>query len=155
MVSVEPPPAAEDVNAVTRSKSRPLAVALIAALSGGALAALPALKTQGKVEYLTGGIGKDESDSIKQVRATFPLALEFLAEATPRAEYLADIDVNVIDGEGRSLLIVRAEGPFLLARVPPGEYTVRATYMGHTLEKRLRVGEGGSGPAVFVWDARR
>jgi hypothetical protein len=54
--------------------------ALGSLLLGGALAqaaALPAVHTAGHVQYLSGGIGKDESQAIENASKHWPLTLEF------------------------------------------------------------------------------
>jgi hypothetical protein len=137
---------------------KPSTVTLAAALALGAstaLAALPPMKHQGEVQYLTGGVGQDESDSIKQAESKFPLALQFVQQATPHDEYLADVEVRVTDHRGHSVLDARTEGPFLLAKLPSGEYTVTATYAGRTLEKKVHVTDRASAREVFVWPPRR
>lgn len=138
-------------------KPKPRNGAVVWTLPGGAdsaLAALPALRTQGRIQYVSGGLGKTEADAFKQARSRFPLALDFVRKAAQPDESLADVDVNVIDGAGRSVLMVRTDGPYLLARLPDGEYTVKATYFGHTLEKAVRVVGNASARAVFVWEMK-
>ena len=128
-----------------------VATAALALAAATAAAALPPIQHQGDVQYLSGGIGSDESDSIKQAASQFPLVLEFVQKATPHDEYLANIAVSVIDHRGRSVLEATSDGPFLLARLPSGEYTVKANYDGRTLEKMVHVADHASARAVFVW----
>ena len=52
------------------------------------------------------------------------------------------------------MLAVRSDGPYLLAKLPDGEYTVRATYFGHTLERTVKVAGHASARAVFVWNMK-
>jgi len=127
--------------------------ALGAAGAASAAAALPPLKTQGEVQYLTGGVGEQQAQSIKQAQSEFPLTLEFVEKAKPRDDYVADVDVKVMDHQGKNVLTTRADGPFLLAKLPSGEYTVKATYRGHTIEKKVHVTKPGAARAVFVWNA--
>jgi hypothetical protein len=115
---------------------------------------MPPLKTQGEIQYLTGGLGEAEYVSMRQAQCKFPLALEFVRKAAQHDGHIADVDVSVIDGEGRDVLAVRSDGPYLLAKLPDGEYTVRATYFGHTLEQTVRVAAGASARAVFVWEMK-
>ena len=138
-------------------KPKPRNGAVVWTLPGGAdsaLAALPALRTQGRIQYVSGGLAKAEADAFKQARSRFPLALDFVRKAAQPDESLADIDVHVVDGAGKSVLMVRTDGPYLLARLPDGEYTVKATYFGHTLEKAVRVVGNASARAVFVWEMK-
>ena len=138
-------------------KPKPRNGAVVWTLRGGAdraLAALPALRTRGRIQYVSGGLGKAEADSFKLARSRFPLALDFVQTAAQPDESIADVDVNVIDHSGKSVLTVRTDGPYLLARLPDGEYTVTATYFGHTLEKTVRVVGNASARAVFVWEMK-
>ena len=53
------------------------------------MAQLPAARTSGKVKYLTGGVGKDESDMIKAESRHWPLTLEFAVRTQGRAQFAA------------------------------------------------------------------
>ena len=81
---------------------------------------LPAEQTQGSIAYVTGGIGADEAKAIERMAKGYPLTLEFLVKAQPRAEFTAAVKVTVTDHTGKVLLDTRSEGPFLLARLSPG-----------------------------------
>jgi hypothetical protein len=59
--------------------------------------------------------------------------------------------VTVIDDQGASVLAARSDGPYLLAKLPDGDYTVRATYFGHTLERDVRVAASASARVALVW----
>ena len=62
---------------------------------------LPPLQTQGQTEYLTGGIGLDESEAIKKEGRSWPLMLEFVqsgaVDAAGRAEYISDVKIVIKD----------------------------------------------------------
>jgi len=137
-------------------KLRTVTAAVALALgAGAAFATLPPLKNQDGVAYLTGGVGRNEARSFEEAQSKFPLALEFVEKAAPRDQFIADVDVKVTTSAGKSVLATRADGPFLLADLPAGEYTVKATYGGRTLERKVQVPEHGSTRAVFVWDLER
>jgi len=112
---------------------------------------LPPLKAQGATQYVTGGIGETEYAALRQAQSRFPLALEFLRRSADHDGSVADVDVVVTDAEGMTVLAVRSDGPYLLAKVPDGDYTVRATYFGHTLERDVRVAATASARVQFVW----
>lgn len=100
---------------------------------------LPPMKTQGSVTYLTGGIGKDEADALRAAAPKYPLALEFVQNAKPKGEFLANVDVTIKDHAGKTVIDTVSDGPFLLAKLPPGRYTVVAEVRGQsrTLETTL------------------
>ena len=117
-------------------------------------ASLPAAQVQGGVSYVTGGIGDDEAAVFKRAAATYPLEMMFVQKARPRDEFLADVRVSVRDRSGNSLLDTTAEGPFLLAKLPPGKYKIEAEYRGQRKQQSVEVRSGAHRRAVFVWAPR-
>ena len=134
-----------------------IAAALGALMLGGTLAhaaaALPAVHRSGAVEYLSGGIGRDEAKAIESAGKEWPLMLEFAVKDRQRADFAADVKVIVRDAGGRAALHVTSKGPFLLARLAPGRYAVDATLADKTLHENILVQHGHPARAVFVWPA--
>jgi len=137
-------------------KAAPAAV-LAALLAGGALAQagapLPPVHNSGPVEYLSGGIGADESAAIQSASRQWPLALEFAIKDRQRADFAADVKVRIRDARGDEVLQATSEGPFLLARLAPGSYAVEATLAGQTLSRKVNVKAGQSSREMFLWGA--
>jgi len=125
--------------------------ALSLGLASAVLAAggLPPLQTFGSVNYITGGIGLDESTAIKSAEKDFSLSLLFAQ--TKRGEYLSDVKVSIKDKAGKTVLETQSDGPMLLARLPAGAYTVSADYGGKTLVRSVRVEAKGVARAGFLW----
>ena len=136
-----------------------ITAALGAALLGGpaasfaANAPLPAEQHQGSVAYISGGVGKDEAAAFKKAAATYPLTLEFVAKAKPRNQLLSDVQVAIKDTHGKELLSTKAEGPFLLAKLPAGSYKVYATHQGQTQERTVKIGKTDHHRVVFDFNA--
>ncbi|HIV72442.1 MAG TPA: carboxypeptidase-like regulatory domain-containing protein [Candidatus Aquabacterium excrementipullorum] len=103
------------------------------------MAQLPAARTSGKVKYLTGGVGKDESDMIKAESRHWPLTLEFAVRTQGRAQFAAGVDVLVRNAAGQEVLHAKSDGPFLLARLEPGAYTVQASLDGQAQQKSVQI----------------
>lgn len=112
---------------------------------------LPPVQTSGEVEYLSGGVGKDEATAIKRARQQWPLALEFAVKNKQRAYYTADVKVVVRDRKGNAVLDTTADGPFLLAKLPAGRYAVEATLADKTLKRQVLVKNGQPTTALFLW----
>lgn len=121
--------------------------------AGAAQAALPPTHTSGSVEYMTGGIGKDESSAIQRASRDWPLTLEFAARDRQASDFLADVRIQVRDGKGKTVLEATADGPFLLAKLPPGPYNVDATFADKTLHRKVVIGPHQPASALFVWQA--
>ena len=115
--------------------------------------ALPAVQKSGAVEYLTGGVGLDESTAIKSASGQWPLSLVFSVQADARAQFASDVKLEIRDAKGALALDVTASGPYLLARLAPGSYSLRATLAGKTLERKVQVKKGASARVELVWPA--
>lgn len=139
----------------TQFQSTLLATALGALTIGAAIAStapkLPPVQKDGAVEYLSGGIGKDEAKAIEGASRHWPMTLEFTVKDKKRESFAADVAVAVRNASGGTALSATSDGPFLLARLKPGTYSVDATYAGKTLHERVVVKHGLSAKAVFVW----
>lgn len=128
-----PAPAAEPPKAAAAQPADPASTPASAAL-------LPTVRTSGQTPYLTGGIGQDESQVIKAESRHWPLTLEFAVRVPQgRAQFAADVDVQIRDAAGQEVLKARSEGPFLLAKLAPGHYTVHATLAGQSQHKPVQI----------------
>lgn len=130
-----------------------LAVLVMGAATAQAASPLPPVHKSGAVEYLVGGIGQDEARAIEGEAAHWPLTLEFAVKDKKRAEFAADVKVLVRDAKGHTALDLTAAGPFLLAKLAPGHYSVEATFAGKTLHEKATVKRGHPAKAVFLWPA--
>lgn len=122
---------------------------LIATVAALAQVGLPPEQRIGEVGFVTGGVGDEEATAFKQAMPAYPLTIEVLRTSGGRGEYTSGAQVSVTTRSGQQVLSARAEGPFMLVRVPPGEYVVQATLGGRTLSKDVSVGGNGSGRAVM------
>lgn len=114
---------------------------------------LPPVQKSGQVEYLSGGIGLDESSAIESASKQWPLTLEFAVKDRQRANFVSDVKVQVRDANGRTILQASTDGPFLLARLMPGRYTIEATLADKTLHQKVVVKRGQPTKSVLVWPA--
>jgi len=112
---------------------------------------LPAVKMQGGVSYVTGGIGEDEAAAFKSAAATYPLELLFAQQTPPKDSYIADVRIVIRDRSGNPVLNTTAEGPFLLAKLPAGTYQIEADYGGVQKRQAVEIHPGTHRRAVFVW----
>ena len=129
-----------------------LGLVVLSAFAAAALAdegTLPPQRSQGSVTYVSGGIGKDESDAMKQAASRYSLAIEMASPAGPRAEYVADVKIDIRDQRGTTVLNTISDGPILLANLPPGRYTVNATKNGASQQRDIVIGSGARPRVMF------
>ncbi len=86
---------------------------------------LPEEKYFQKTPYLSGGLGTDTREDMREQLDSYNLKLVF---ANDKGEYLADIDVKIVDEQGRWMLAANSKGPWFYTRLPSGEYTVLANH---------------------------
>lgn len=106
--------------------------------------------TENGVRYLCGGVGLDESDQMKSEARNYDILLTFAAQ---NGNYLADVNVDIADGRGASLLRASCGGPMMLVDLPrSGSYRIRAETGGHTVTRAVKIKEGQRGHAVnMMW----
>ncbi len=139
-----------------RIKQLPAATALTALAwvlpAVGAHTALPAEQKQGEVVYLTGGVGEEEVRAIESKARNYPMTLEFLVKAEPKAQFAADVKVKIEDYSGKVILEAASDGPFMLVRLPPGRYGIAATLGGETQARHVRLVENQPKRVIFEWN---
>ena len=123
----------------------------IGSAAAAVVSLLPPEETQGMVTYRTGGIAQSEAAAMQQAEAHYPLALEFVEHAKPKNEFLANVEVTIKDRLGRTALKTYSDGPFLLATLPDGKYTVTATDEGSAQTRQVTVAAGKPERLVFTW----
>ena len=101
---------------------------------------VPSLSVPGSEGGLTPG-----QEVQVQVSAWVPGRLIRLQQCAAGADGYDDAD------SCETLLDTRAEGPYLWAKVPPGQYKVQTTLNGTMKEQRVTVGNGQSKRAIFVF----
>jgi hypothetical protein len=114
---------------------------------------LPPAHTQGIVTYVSGGIGREEAQTFAAALSQYPLALEFATRRQGHQAFIAQVHTTVSLPQGHVLLDTWSQGPFLLVKLPSGDYLVSATYEGSTLTHRIRVTSLKPVHMLFLWNA--
>jgi hypothetical protein len=134
-----------------------LAALLAAAVSLDAVAAvspLPRERVSGTASYVSGGVSVDAAHAFEAAAARYPLVVKLYEHAGQRDEYTADAHVTISDRAGRVIVDDRAEGPFMLVRLPAGDYRVAASLKGRVLPAhQVHVTEHGHTSSTFVFPA--
>ena len=135
---------------------------LVAALTGLAATAataaippryaenLPEPRKAGPVTYITGGTAEPEANAIKRAAQEFPLELVFVEKVGRREKPLADMPVRITDDKGKVVFDGQAEGPYFIARLPKGKYTVSTRWDAWSFSREVKIG-GNRQRVVFAW----
>lgn len=108
------------------------------------------LHAENEVTYVSGGIGSCESQEMRRIAKDYQLELVFVQKTAMTESFLANIPVEIIDKRGSYMLDTVTKGPFLLAKLPNGRYSVIATFNGETKTHPISITSKHQ-RVVFVW----
>ncbi len=130
------------MNAHARNRSWLAIAALVAApLAAHAMAMpLPQQQTTDRLTYLNGGVSKDEAAMFKRIAPNYPLRV-VMAE---RNGWYSVADHVTVMHDGQPMGTIDDAGPWLLIKVPPGHYTLVASFGGMTERRNVNVGAAGT-----------
>jgi len=112
---------------------------------------LPSEQVYGSVHFLTGGTRLREAIAIKHAMHQFPLTLEFHTTANGKERFLSGVPVTIRVPTGQVAFRTLSAGPFLLARLRPGQYEVIAEYQGQVQTQKVEIRANGGDHLVFEW----
>ena len=107
-------------------------------LDATAASVLPKLQNSNGIDYMNGGSGTEGVDYMKARGNEFPLQITFSGRG---GEY-GVAEKLVVLSAGRELISVPDAGPLMMFKLPPGNYTVEATFKGVTEKRSVSVGTG-------------
>ncbi len=111
----------------------------------------PLERRQGGVTFITGGSAKDEAAAFRAAMSRHALGIEFARAGAPRGALPADVHVSLIDHRGRIVLQTVSDGPFLLADLLTGTYTIRAACNGQVKTQTVTILPDQHRHVTFVW----
>ena len=135
-----------------------LFTAPVAAILLGAAALVPvanasadeSVQTAGGVSYVSGGVGTDSTDRLSSLAKDFNLKLVF---AMKSGNYVSDVKVTIANAAGKTLVDTTSEGPWLLTRLPAGNYQIVATFAGKAEKRTIAVGAEKLKTIDFRWSS--
>lgn len=119
-----------------------------------AQADIPESQNYQGIQYITGGIGSEESDAMLQLGQRWPLTLEFAQDHPQRPLWVADVDVKITDSKKKVIFSALSEGPIMLIQLPAGSYEIEAKFEDRTLKKKLKIETNQAVKLPIVWPIR-
>ena len=117
-------------------------------LDAVAASVLPKVQTANGIDYMNGGSGTEGVDYMKARGNEFALQITFSGRG---GEYGVAEKLTVLSA-GRELISVPDAGPIMMFKLPPGSYTVEATFKGVVEKRSVSV---GSGVSKVAWSTLR
>ena len=97
-------------------------------------AAITEGRTANDRTYISGGIGLEESDRLKQMADKYSLQLIVSSRS---GAYLADTRVTITGPGGQKVLDLPLDAPWLLVDLAPGSYKLVVAHAGQTQERNV------------------
>jgi hypothetical protein len=133
-----------------KAQSLILAGAVTAAFCVPAVADLPVPRPvhQGDITYLTGGIGLGERHALEAQAHNYNFEI---TNANKAGDFTNDTALVVEAGKGRDVLRVTGSGPLFYAKLPPGDYAIRATNGAQHQLRHAKVTAKGTTDLHLIW----
>lgn len=116
-----------------------------------AQAEIPEAKVSQGIEYISGGIGSEESDAMLALGKKWPLVLEFSQDHPQRPLWVADVKVKILDQKKKLVFEALSDGPIMLLKMTAGKYDAEYTFEGKVLKRSLVVEEDKFQKQSVVW----
>lgn len=103
------------------------------------------------VAFITGGVGLDEREEIARWESSFNVKIVTATQAG--GAFIASVHVDI--HRGQELVFDRTmDGPWMLLRLPPGQYVLTANADGRLRRANLAVPAAGRTSLVLRWEDR-
>ncbi|HEY3066418.1 MAG TPA: carboxypeptidase regulatory-like domain-containing protein [Methylomirabilota bacterium] len=117
-----------------------------------ALLTLATIARAADVPYISGGVGSDEREELLAKERDYNLKV---IAARSSGHYLSGVVIVIESAAGERMLETTMTGPILLAKLPPGSYTLKATAGDQTQSQTVTIPAQGSKQVQFRWADRR
>ena len=97
-----------------------------------------------------GGVGDEEREILTKRRNEFNVWITTAAKQS--GAYLADVRIKLTDAANRQVLETMLDGPLLLIRLAPGQYTIEALVEQQKQQRAVTVRAQGHRELYFYFD---
>jgi len=116
-----------------------------------ALGQVPMTQSEGSTQFITGGIGIEESSSIKAEAKNWPLLIELSIKDGLKSNWISEVSIIITDASGNQILNQSNQGPMLLVALKPGQYTIQAIYQDVKMVRSIVVHGANNQKITFQW----
>ena len=118
-------------------------------------AELPEIQSRSNLSCMMGGVGLDESQSMREEAKKWPLAVEFSEHMGKTDAWISGARLTIINKNGKTIFDEPCNGPMFLAKLAPGKYQLIASYQGVSKKKTIEIQEGKSLKESFNWQGKK
>jgi hypothetical protein len=122
------------------------------AMTAATLLAFAVAAQAADLPHLSGGVGSDEREALRAKERDYNVKV---TTAMQSGDYLSGVVVVIESAAKEPVLETTMTGPILLAKLPPGSYTIKATRGAQMLTQTVTIEAQGLKQIDFRWaDAR-
>ena len=118
-------------------------------------AELPEIESRSNLSCMMGGVGLEESQSMREEAKKWPLAVEFSEHMDKTDAWISGARLTIINKSGKIIFDEPCNGPMFLAKLAPGKYQLIASYQGVSKKKAIDIQEGKSLKESFNWQGKK
>ncbi|MDN5939903.1 MAG: carboxypeptidase-like regulatory domain-containing protein [Salinisphaera sp.] len=108
-------------------------------------------KSDAGFHYVTGGVGDAEQAVMSSRFDTYSYKLVNVVSG-PEAAFVSNVHVVIINDKGKKLLETTTDGPWLIANLSPGKYSIKATFDETTKTRDMVLHDGAHERMVIDWN---
>jgi len=112
---------------------------------------IPDSKRYQDIQYISGGIGSEESDAMLLLGKKWPLTLEFAQDHPQRPLWVADVQVKITNSKKKVIFDALSDGPILLIELPADQYEIEAKFEERTLKRKIKLEQGKPVKLPIIW----
>jgi hypothetical protein len=115
---------------------------------------IPDSKRYQDIQFISGGIGSEESDAMLLLGKKWPLTLEFAQDHPQRPLWVADVQVKITNSKKKVVFDALSDGPIMLIELPADQYEIEAKFEERTLKRKIKLEQDKSVKLPIIWPIR-
>ncbi len=120
-------------------------------MSSWAVAQIPDTQYSQGISFITGGVGQEETEAILAEAKQWPITLELSQIENGRGVWIFGALIKVLNVKKQIIFDARADGPYMLINLVPGEYVINATYEGVVQTRAISIKADSSQKISLFW----
>ena len=121
-------------------------------MSSLSLAQIPETQYAQGISYITGGVGEGETVAILAEAKQWPLLLEMSQIENGRGIWIFGATIKIMGSAKKQIIFeAKADGPYMLVNLVPGDYAIEALYEGVTQQRTLSIKADSPQKIALFW----